>query len=88
MRILIAEDEPKTQHYLLQGMREVRFLVDAVGDGNAALALLREHCFDVVVLNVMLPGYDGWSIIKTLRTSRNLAHRQPLTQIPTPNHTQ
>jgi two-component system copper resistance phosphate regulon response regulator CusR len=42
--------------------------VDAVEDGNAALTLLREHIFDVAVLDVMLPGRDGWSVVKTMRS--------------------
>jgi two-component system copper resistance phosphate regulon response regulator CusR len=67
MRILIAEDEAKTRRYLLQGLHEQGFTVDAVDEGNAALALLREHIFDVAVLDVMLPGRDGWAIVKTLR---------------------
>ncbi|MEO7127674.1 MAG: winged helix-turn-helix domain-containing protein, partial [Rhodoferax sp.] len=41
--------------------------VEAVEDGNAALTLLREHVFDAAVLDVMLPGRDGWSIVKALR---------------------
>ena len=67
MRILIAEDEAKTRRYLLQGLHEQGFTVDAVDEGNAALTLLREHIFDVAVLDVMLPGRDGWAIVKTLR---------------------
>lgn len=71
MRVLIAEDEPKTQSYLLQGLRELGFSVEAVSDGSVALALLREHSFDAAVLDVMLPGHDGWSIVKALRTEAN-----------------
>lgn len=71
MCILVAEDELKTQRYLLQGLRELGFTVDAVGDGNAALALLREHSFDAAVLDIMLPGQDGWSILKALRAEAN-----------------
>lgn len=71
MRVLIAEDEPKTQRYLLQGLRELGFAVDAAGDGNTALALLREHTFDVAVLDIMLPAQDGWSILRTLRAEAN-----------------
>ncbi|MDE2272135.1 MAG: response regulator [Xanthomonadaceae bacterium] len=71
MRILIAEDEPKTQRYLLQGLREVGFSVDAVDDGTAALTLLREHSFDAAVLDIMLPGRDGWSIVTALRAEAN-----------------
>jgi len=71
MRILIAEDERKTQQYLLQGLRECGFATDAAGDGTTALALLREHAFDVAILDIMLPGLDGWAILKTLRAEAN-----------------
>lgn len=71
MRVLIAEDETKTQRYLQQGLRELGFAVEAVGDGLAALTLLREHNFDAAVLDVMLPGQDGWSIVKALRAEAN-----------------
>ncbi|HEX7323808.1 MAG TPA: response regulator [Rhodanobacteraceae bacterium] len=71
MRILVAEDEPKTQRYLLQGLRELDFSVDATADGSAALTLLREHSFDAAVLDIMLPGRDGWAIVKTLRAEAN-----------------
>jgi two-component system copper resistance phosphate regulon response regulator CusR len=67
MRILIAEDEAKARRYLTQGLREHGFTVEAVEEGNAALTLLREHVFDAAVLDVMLPGRDGWSIVKALR---------------------
>lgn len=71
MRILIVEDELKMQHYLQQGLRESGFLVEAVGDGQTALTLLREYGFDAAILDVMLPGQDGWSIVKTLRAEDN-----------------
>jgi two-component system, OmpR family, copper resistance phosphate regulon response regulator CusR len=67
MRILVAEDEVKTRRYLFQGLHEQGFTVDVAKDGNAALALLREHVFDVCVLDVMLPGRDGWSVLQMLR---------------------
>ncbi|MGC1549205.1 MAG: response regulator [Rhodanobacter sp.] len=68
MRVLIAEDEAKTRRYLAQGLLEQGFTVDAVEDGNAALTLLREHVFDVAVMDVMMPGRDGWAVVKTLRS--------------------
>ncbi|TAN02468.1 MAG: response regulator [Rhodanobacteraceae bacterium] len=68
VRILIAEDEAKTRRYLMQGLHEQDFTVDAVADGNAALALLRERIFDAAILDVMLPGRDGWTIVKALRS--------------------
>ncbi|MDE2018707.1 MAG: response regulator, partial [Hyphomicrobiales bacterium] len=71
MRILIAEDEAKTRRYVAQGLRELGFAVEAVEDGPAALGLLREHAFDAAVLDVMLPGLDGWTLIRTLRAEHN-----------------
>ena len=71
MRILIAEDEAKTRRYVAQGLRELGFAVEAVEDGNAALSLLREHAFDAAVLDVMLPGLDGWALVRTLRAENN-----------------
>lgn len=71
MRILIAEDEAKTRRYLTQGLQEQGFTAEAVEDGSAALTLLREHVFDVAVLDVMIPGHDGWAIVKTLRAEGN-----------------
>lgn len=71
MRILIAEDEAKTRRYLAQGLQEQGFSVEAVDNGHAALMLLREHAFDVAVLDVMIPGQDGWTLVKTLRREAN-----------------
>lgn len=67
MRILIAEDEAKARRYLAQGLTEQGYTVELAEDGHTALTLLREHVFDVIVLDVMLPGRDGWSIVKTMR---------------------
>lgn len=71
MRVLIAEDEPKTRRYLQQGLRELGFTVEAVGDGVAASILLREHGFDAAILDIMLPGQDGWGIVQALRAEAN-----------------
>ncbi|MFA6230392.1 MAG: response regulator [Rhodanobacter sp.] len=67
MRILVAEDEAKARRYLAKGLGELGFSVELAEDGHSALALLREHDFDVAVLDVMLPGHDGWTIVKTMR---------------------
>ncbi|MDE2264711.1 MAG: heavy metal response regulator transcription factor [Alphaproteobacteria bacterium] len=68
MRVLIAEDEPKTRRFLAQGLREEGISVELTEDGSDALVLLREHRFDAVILDVMLPGADGWTIVKALRS--------------------
>jgi two-component system copper resistance phosphate regulon response regulator CusR len=68
MRILIAEDEPKARRYLARGLGEQGYVVELAEDGQLALTMLREHVFDVAVLDVMLPGRDGWSIVRAMRS--------------------
>lgn len=67
MRILVADDEPKARRYLAQGLREQGFAVEVVEEGNTALTMLREHVFDAAVLDVMMPGRDGWNVVQVLR---------------------
>jgi two-component system copper resistance phosphate regulon response regulator CusR len=67
MKILVVEDEPKTGSYLRQGLTEAGFVVDLVRDGNDGLhAALTDH-YDLIVLDIMLPVLDGWSVLRTLR---------------------
>jgi len=67
MRILIIEDEIKTAAYLRKGLTEHGFVVDVSQDGAAGLHLARERDYDLVVLDVMLPQHDGWSVLADLR---------------------
>ena len=68
MRILVVEDEPKTGDYLKQGLTEAGFVVDLARSGpdGAHLAVTEEY--DLVVLDVMLPGLDGWGVLRAIRT--------------------
>jgi two-component system copper resistance phosphate regulon response regulator CusR len=66
-RILVAEDEAKARRYLAEGLQEHGFAVVLAEDGDEAMALLQTRIFDAVVLDVMLPGRDGWSIIQAMR---------------------
>ncbi len=68
MKILIVEDEPKTGDYLRQGLREAGFAVDLVTNGVDGLHHAVEGEFDLVVLDVMLPGLDGWQVLQGLRS--------------------
>lgn len=68
MRILIVEDEKKTADYLKKGLTEHGFTVDVASEGEDGLHLARSEAFDLIVLDVMLPGLSGWSIIKELRS--------------------
>lgn len=67
MKLLIIEDEPKTAAYLRKGLTESGFSVQVAVDGDEGLFLAREGTFDLVILDVMLPGRDGWSVIHELR---------------------
>ncbi len=69
MKILIVEDEPKTGDYLRQGLREAGFTVDLVANGLDGLHLGAEVSYDLVILDVMLPGLDGWQVLKTWRAN-------------------
>ncbi|HEX7911457.1 MAG TPA: heavy metal response regulator transcription factor [Paraburkholderia sp.] len=70
MRILVIEDELKTAAYLKKGLEESGYAVDVANDGPQGLILAQEEDYDVIVLDVMLPGMDGWTIVKTLRSTR------------------
>ena len=69
MRILIVEDEPKTGNYLRQGLVEAGFVVDLVRDGVDGLHQARTQSYDLAILDVMLPGLDGWSVLSGIRQS-------------------
>ena len=67
MKILIVEDEIKTGEYLRQGLREAGFNADLVHNGVDGLHLAQEGDYDLVILDVMLPGMDGWQVLTSLR---------------------
>jgi two-component system copper resistance phosphate regulon response regulator CusR len=67
MRILIVEDEPKTGDYLHKGLRESGFNADLARTGPDGLHLALEHDYDLIVLDVMLPAMDGWTVLSKLR---------------------
>jgi two-component system copper resistance phosphate regulon response regulator CusR len=67
MKILIVEDEPKTGNYLKQGLTEAGFSVDLARDGNDGLHLALTDKHDLAILDVMLPGKDGWAVLAGIR---------------------
>jgi len=67
VKILIIEDEPKTGEYLRQGLSEAGFVVDLAHNGIDGLHLAEQGDYELVILDVMLPGMDGWQILQTLR---------------------
>ncbi len=69
MKILIVEDEAKTGDYLKQGMTEAGFVADLVRDGVDGMHHGLTGGYDLLILDVNLPGLDGWNILKTLRAA-------------------
>jgi two-component system copper resistance phosphate regulon response regulator CusR len=67
MKILIVEDERKTAAYLKRGLGENGFVVDLADNGEDGAHLARTGSYDVIILDVMLPARDGWSIVAELR---------------------
>ncbi|MYM25107.1 heavy metal response regulator transcription factor [Duganella sp. FT135W] len=67
MKILIVEDEPKAGDYLLKGLHESGYVADLARNGVDGLALALEHDYELIVLDVMLPQMDGWTVISRLR---------------------
>ncbi|GAB3503299.1 heavy metal response regulator transcription factor [Curvibacter fontanus] len=67
MKILIVEDEHKTGDYLRQGLGEAGFVVDLARDGTDGLHQALQESYDLVILDVMLPGIDGWQVLQGIR---------------------
>lgn len=67
-RILIAEDEPRIVSFLEKGLQAEGYTTMAVGDGNEALSIARDDVFDLLILDLGLPGRDGREVLKELRT--------------------
>jgi len=72
MRILIVEDDARLAHQLKKGMEEQGHVVAVELDGTAGLETARHGEFDVLVLDVMLPGLDGFSIVRRLRAAKHV----------------
>ena len=71
MKLLIVEDEPKTAAYLRKGLTEQGFVVDVCEQGDEGLVTARTTNYDLIILDVMLPERDGWSVLTELRRTGN-----------------
>lgn len=71
MKILVVEDEKKIASFISQGLGEAGFEVEVCHNGDDGFHMASSHRFDAVVLDIMLPGRDGLSLLKQLRTLRN-----------------
>jgi len=67
MRILVADDDTKASGLLLQGLKAEGYAVDQAADGDEATWLAQSHTYDVMVVDVMMPGKDGFTVVRQLR---------------------
>ncbi|MBR9827049.1 MAG: heavy metal response regulator transcription factor [Oceanospirillales bacterium] len=67
MRILVVEDEHKTADYLFKGLIESGYTVAVALNGLDGQHLIQEEEFDLIILDVMLPGMNGWQLLQTIR---------------------
>jgi two-component system copper resistance phosphate regulon response regulator CusR len=70
MRILIVEDEHKAAAYLEKGLTESGYVVDVEHNGVDGEHLAQTQDYDLILLDIMLPGADGWTVLKSLRRSK------------------
>ncbi len=74
MRLLLVEDSPRLQHSIVMGMRKAGYAVDVEREGAEGLRRAMEHEYDVMILDLMLPGMDGLSVLKALRAAGRETH--------------
>lgn len=67
MRILIVEDDKRGRQFLASGLRESGYVAEMARDGEEALRMAAEREYDLIVLDVMLPVFDGWQVLERLR---------------------
>lgn len=79
MRLLVIEDEIKVARFIERGLREEGFVVESALDGEAGLAKALGGGFDLIILDVMLPGRDGFSVLRELRAAKALTRVLMLT---------
>lgn len=70
MRILVIEDEPKVSRFLERGLKQQAYAVDVAANGEDGLQLAGDHEYDLIVLDVMLPGRDGFGVLRELRAGK------------------
>ncbi len=71
MKILILEDDPKIASFVQRGLKEQGYVIDVCNDGDAGYDLAVSESYDVILLDIMLPGRDGLSILRSLREQKN-----------------
>src|SRR5437762_12716673 len=70
VRILLIEDDAPIAGVIKRGLEEARFSVSVARSGTAGLDMARHEAYDLIILDLMLPGRDGWSVCEALRSRR------------------
>jgi two-component system OmpR family response regulator len=71
MRVLIIEDDQQIASFVTKGLKQAGFAVDHISDGEEGLQMAELNPYDVMVIDIMLPGLDGFSVIESLRSKGN-----------------
>ena len=70
MRLLLVEDSLLLQRYVSAGLRRAGYALDVAADGDGGLHLAETNTYDVIILDLMLPGLDGLSLLRRLREGK------------------
>ncbi len=73
MRLLVVEDDPHMARFIQKGLQEERYAVDLAADGEEGLLLASTNTYDLIILDIMLPGLDGLQVCSRLRNKRRTA---------------
>jgi DNA-binding response OmpR family regulator len=71
MKVLLAEDERKVSHFIRKALKEAGYEVEIAYDGKQAMDQAGKQTFDVIILDIMMPGQDGLAVLRRLREERN-----------------
>ncbi|MBP5357311.1 MAG: response regulator, partial [Clostridia bacterium] len=71
MRVLVVEDEKRLASALAHILNEQKYMVDIANNGNDGYYMASNESYDIIVLDVMLPGKDGFEILRALRKNKN-----------------
>src|SRR5271170_6775685 len=71
MKVLLVEDEIGIANMIRRGLEGAGYSVDTAADGVTGLSMARQNLYGLVILDLMLPGRDGWSICRELRAERS-----------------
>ena len=70
MKVLLVEDDKSISGFIKKGLKEMHYAVDAAFDGEEGLHLALSRPYDMIILDIMLPGIDGWEVLESMRKEK------------------